>query len=95
MYDTESNAVRGQHANKNSKFFFINARGSVKIKVDDGKRAKEYILAKPYEALYVPEMLWKDMYDFSKDSVLLVLSDKHYDADEYVRDYDAYLKQNI
>ena len=43
--------------------------------------------------LYIPPMLWKDMYDFSKDSVLLVLSNEHYDSTEYIRDYNEYKKE--
>ena len=43
--------------------------------------------------VYIPKMIWKDMYDFSSDSVLLVLASTHYDGSEYIRDYDEYLKE--
>ena len=43
--------------------------------------------------VYIPPMIWKDMYDFSKDSILLVLCSEHYDADEYIRDYKEYISE--
>ncbi len=50
-------------------------------------------LNKPRMGLYLPSMLWKDMYDFSADSVLLVLASRHYDGNEYIRDYEEYLRE--
>ena len=49
-------------------------------------------LSKPMEAVYIPKMIWKEMYDFSEDSVLLVLSNTHYDGKEYIRDFEEYKK---
>ena len=49
-------------------------------------------LNRPRMGLYLPTMLWKDMYDFSPDSVLLVLCSEHYDGNEYIRDYDKYIE---
>ena len=49
-------------------------------------------LDRPGMGLYLPPMLWKDMYDFSPDSILLVLASRHYDGNEYIRDYDEYIK---
>ena len=57
-------------------------------------RQKEVVeLNKPMEAVYIPKMIWKEMYDFSPDSVLLVLANTHYDGTEYIRDYKEYLKE--
>ncbi|MEG0681804.1 MAG: WxcM-like domain-containing protein, partial [Eubacterium sp.] len=53
---------------------------------------KIYVLDKPHEGIYIPKMVWKDMYDFSEDSILLVLSSEPYNNAEYIRDYDAYKK---
>ena len=50
-------------------------------------------LNRPRMGLYLPAMLWKDMYDFSADSVLLVLASRHYDGNEYIRNYEEYLKE--
>ena len=84
----DENTVRGQHANRRSGFVMINVAGSCRIRVKDAWGAeREYILDKPQSGLYVPPMIWKDMYGFSKNAVLLILSSEHYDAGEYIRDY--------
>ncbi len=92
MYGTDSTMVRGSHANRKSEFVLINVAGSTKIKIDDGFSTAVVELNKPRMGIYIPAMLWKDMYDFSDDSVLLVLSNEHYDDSEYIRDYDEYKK---
>lgn len=92
MYGTDSKMVRGSHANIKSEFVLINVAGKTKIKIDDGFSTAIVELDKPRMGIYIPPMLWKDMYDFSEDSVLLVLSSEHYDDSEYIRDYDKYKK---
>lgn len=92
MYGTDSTMVRGSHANRKSEFVLINVAGKSKIKVDDGFSKSVIELDKPRMGVYLPAMLWKDMYDFSEDSVLLVLSSEHYDGSEYIRDYDEYIR---
>ena len=94
MLGTDSTKVRGQHANRDSEFILVNIAGSSKVKVDDGKgNTKIFILDKPATGLYIPKMIWKDMYDFSKDSILMVLSNNHYDEKEYIRNYEDYKKE--
>ena len=66
--------------------------GSVKVKVDDGFDTNEYILDNPKKALYIPNLTWKSMYDFSKDAVLLVIASTVYDKNEYINDYDEFIK---
>jgi hypothetical protein len=66
--------------------------GTSKVRVDDGKEQKVFNLNRPHIGIYLPKLVWKDMYDFSKDSVLLVLASEHYDSKEYIRDYDEYLR---
>lgn len=90
IYGSEQDVVRGQHANRESEFVLINVCGESKVRVTDGKNEKNYILDKPHEGIYLPKMVWKDMYDFSEDSILLVIANTHYDADEYIRDYKKY-----
>lgn len=90
MYGTDKNMIRGSHANRKSEFVLINVAGTTKIRLDDGFSSIEVELNKPRMGIYVPAMLWKDMYDFSEDSVLLVLSNEHYDPTEYIRDYEEY-----
>lgn len=93
MYGTDSTMIRGQHANRKSEFVLINVSGTSKVKIDNGHETKIIELNKPRMGLYIKTMIWKDMYDFSEDSVLLVLSNEHYDGSEYIRDYDAFIKE--
>lgn len=92
IYGTKENVIRGQHANKKSKFVLINLAGNCKIKVDDGINEEIIVLDKAHQGIYLEEMVWKDMYDFSLDSILLVLSSEYYDGSEYVRDYEEFRK---
>lgn len=93
IYGSDSEVVRGQHANRNSEFVLINVSGTSKVRVDNGFEEAVIELNRPRMGLYLPTMLWKDMYEFSEDSVLLVLTNTHYDGSEYIRDYDEYLKE--
>ncbi len=92
MYGSDDTVVRGQHANRESEFVLINVSGTSKVRVTDGREEAVIELNKPRMGLYLSTMLWKDMYDFSPDSVLLVLTNTHYDGAEYIRDYDEYLR---
>lgn len=93
IYDSDNDVVRGQHANRESEFVLINVAGSSKVRITDGKEEFVVELNKPMMGVYIPKMVWKDMYDFSSDSVLLVLASTHYDGKEYIRDYKEYLKE--
>ena len=93
IYGSDSEVVRGQHANKKSEFVLINVAGTSKVKVKDGEGNEAiFCLNRPHTGIYLPTMVWKDMYDFSEDSVLLVLANEHYDPNEYIRDYDEFVK---
>lgn len=93
IYESDSSVVRGQHANRQSEFVLINVAGKSKVRITDGKEEIIVELDKPMMGVYIPKMIWKDMYDFSSDSVLLVLASTHYDGNEYIRDYNNYLKE--
>lgn len=93
IYESDPTVVRGQHANRVSEFVLINVAGSSKVRITDGRETFVVELNRPMMGVYIPKMIWKDMYDFSSDSVLLVLASTHYDSDEYIRDYDEYLKE--
>ena len=92
IYGSDSTVVRGQHANRESEFVLINVAGKSKVRITDGKEEFVIELNKPMMGVYIPKMIWKDMSDFSSDSVLLVLASTHYDGDEYIRNYDDYLE---
>lgn len=92
IYGTDPKVVRGQHANRNSEFVLVNVAGSCKVKTRDGRGAERvFALNKPNMGLYIPKMVWKDMYDFSPDSILLCIASEVYDPNEYIRDYDEFV----
>lgn len=91
IYGSDSTVVRGQHANRESEFVLINVAGKSKVRITDGKEEFVIELNKPNMALYIPKMVWKDMFDFSEDSILLVLANTHYNSTEYIRNFDEYV----
>lgn len=94
IYGSDKDVVRGQHANRRTEFVLINVAGSSKVRVKDGEGNEAiFCLNRPHTGIYLPTMVWKDMYDFSEDSVLLVLASEHYDAEEYIREYETFVKE--
>lgn len=92
MYDTKEGVHRGFHAHKNLEQILICIYGSCDVLLDNGKQKKIVSLEKPYEGLYVPNNMWREMYNFSQDAVLMVLASEHYVEADYIRDYDEFLK---
>ena len=91
MYDTKEGVRRGYHAHKSLQQILICIHGSCKILLDNGKEKKKVYLEKPYEGLYVPNNMWREMYDFSPDAVLMCLASEVYNEDDYIRDYQQFL----
>ena len=97
MYDTVDGVTRGKHAHKSLEQILICVHGSCKIRLDDGKEKKVVSLDQPNVGLYVSNVLWREMFDFSSDAVLLVLASELYDESDYIRNYDdflTYIKNN-
>lgn len=92
MYDTVNYAIRGKHAHKSLEQMLICTSGSCKVLLDDGKDKEVIELNKPNEGLYISNNIWREMYDFSGDAVLMVLASSYYDESDYIRDYDEFLK---
>jgi len=92
IFDTKPSIARGAHANINSEFLLIPINGSCKVKIDNGKTQKILDLNSRKQGLYLDKMIWKEMYDFSYNAILLVLTNTYYDEKEYIRDYDEFLK---
>lgn len=90
IYGSDADVVRGQHANRKTEFVMVNVSGTSKVKVENGTESVIVELNRPGMGLYLSTMVWKEMYDFSSDSVLLVLASEHYDSSEYIRDYEQY-----
>ena len=96
IYGMSGNAVRGQHANRKSEFVLISVAGTSRIRVrDGGGNEAVYCLDKPDVGIYIPKMIWKDMYEFSEGAVMLALSNEHYDSGEYIRDYGVFVKEAL
>lgn len=85
-------AARGAHAHKELLQLMIATSGSVHITLDDGREKKTFILDKPWKGLLVAPGLWRDLDNFSGGAVCMVLASEKYDADDYIRDYDEFLK---
>lgn len=90
MYDTGKNVRRGFHAHKSLEQILICIHGSCKILLDNGYEKKIVSLERPYEGLYIANNMWREMYDFSSDAVLLVLASDFYNEKDYIRDYDKF-----
>lgn len=92
IYDTGKGVVRGRHAHKTLQQILICIHGNCKVSLDNGKEKETILLEKPYEGLYVSNAMWREMYDFSPDAVLMVLASEEYREDDYIRDYETFLE---
>lgn len=92
MYDTTEDVIRGKHAHKSLQQILICVHGSCKIRLDDGYETKIVVLDNPKEGLLVSSVMWREMFDFSSDAVLMVLASELYDESDYIRDYNEFLK---
>ena len=92
IYDTNSDVTRGCHAHRTLKQLLVCVSGNCKIRLDDGKESQIVLLDKPNEGILICDTIWREMFDFSKDAVLLVLASDIYDEKDYIRDYQEFLK---
>ena len=92
LYDVPGGECRGGHAYRENQEFIVAMSGSFDVILDDGMQKQTFTLNRSYYGLYVPKGLWREMENFSTNSLALVLSSTDYDACDYVRDYDEFLK---
>ena len=92
LYDVPGGAARAAHGHKNLHQVMIAMSGSFDVTLDDGREKKKFHLNRSYTGLYIPPMLWRDLDNFSSNSVCMVLASDYYDEADYYRDYDAFLK---
>lgn len=92
QYDVPGGESRGAHAHIKDQQFLIAISGSFEVMIDDGKNRDVITLKQPYYGLLVPPGIWSAEQGFSSGSVCLVLTDNGYDAADYIRDYDEFLK---
>lgn len=91
LYDVPGGIARGGHAEKNNEELIIAISGSFEIFVDDGKNSKTFTLNRSYYGLYIPKGLWREIKEFSSNSVALEFGSIPYDVDDYIRDYNVFL----
>ena len=91
MYDTLDGVRRGFHAHKSLEQILICIHGTCKVLLDNGTEKKIVPLEKPYEGLYIANNIWREMYDFSSDAVLMVLASDYYKEEDYIRDYEEFI----
>lgn len=92
IYDVPGGETRGGHAYKENEEFIVALSGSFDVVLDDGKERKVYSLNRSYYGLYVPKMYWREMENFSTNSLALVLSSTEYSESDYIRDYNLFIQ---
>jgi hypothetical protein len=90
IYDVPGGEIRGGHAYHNLQEFIVALSGSFDVVLSDGKQEFRFTLNRSYYGLYVPKMFWRSMENFSTNSLALVLADKDYDENEYIRDFNDF-----
>ena len=92
LYDVPGGESRGGHAYKETEEFVIALSGSFDVIVDDGKKRKTFHLNRSYYALYIPKGMWREMNNFSTNSLALEFASTKYNPDDYIRDYNQFIK---
>lgn len=92
LYDVPGGESRGSHAHRNLNQLIIAASGSFRVTLFDGVKRKSFFLNRPYRGLLVRPGMWRDLDDFSSGAVCMVLASDVYKADDYIRDFDEFLK---
>lgn len=93
IYDVPGGEARGGHAFRKNEEFIVALSGAFDVIVDDGLQKKKFTLNRSYYGLYVPAGLWREMENFSTNSLALEFGSIHYDVNDYIHDYDEFLKQ--
>lgn len=92
IYDVPGGEVRGGHAYRKNKEFIIALSGSFDVIIKDGDKRKKFSLNRSYYGLYVPEMLWRSMENFSTNALCLILASEKYNEKDYIRNWDEFKK---
>jgi dTDP-4-dehydrorhamnose 3,5-epimerase-like enzyme len=92
IYNVGKNIKRGGHAHKNTVQVLFCLQGNINIYIDDGVNNMNIVLDKPNQGLLISPMIWHDMKGFSCDTIILVFASEHYDENDYIRNYDEFLK---
>ena len=92
IYDVPGGEMRGSHAFKEQQEFIVALSGSFDVVLNDGETEEKFSLNRSYYGLYVPKMYWRRLENFSTNSLALIVSDKKFDANDYIRDFEEFKK---
>lgn len=92
MYGVPKGERRGYHAHKRLEQVLVCLTGSCNIMLDNGKEKCQITLDNPYEGIYISKSMWREMYNFSEDAILMVFASAYYDEEDYIRDYGEFIK---
>ncbi|PIX78859.1 MAG: dTDP-6-deoxy-3,4-keto-hexulose isomerase [Piscirickettsiaceae bacterium CG_4_10_14_3_um_filter_44_349] len=92
IFGTKEGVSRGFHAHKKLKQVAVCVTGSCRFVLDNGKEKEEIVLDNSTVGLVIDDLIWREMYDFTPDCVLMVLASEYYDENDYIRDYQEFLK---
>jgi hypothetical protein len=90
IYDVPGGEKRGGHAYTNLNEFIVALSGSFDVVLDDGKEKKTYSLNRSYYGLYLPNMIWRSLENFSTNALCMILASEKYDEEDYLRDYQQF-----
>ena len=93
IYNTKTDESRGFHAHKELQQVLICVSGSCDVLLDNGKEKQTYHLNKPSQGIFVDKMIWREMHNFTEDCVLVVWASRYYEVEDYIRDYEEFLKE--
>lgn len=93
IWDTVHDAIRGKHAHKDLQQVIICVKGECDFILDDGKTRETVHLNNPAQGLYIKNYIWREFTNFSEDCVVMVLASEHYNPDDYIHDYEKFLKE--
>ena len=92
IFGTKPEVSRGFHAHRSLQQVVVSVTGKCRMVIDNGTQREEVWLDSPTRGLYIGDLVWREMHDFSPDCVLLVLASEHYDENDYIRDYKTFLR---
>ena len=92
IYDVPGGEIRGSHAFKEQQEFIVALSGSFDVVLNDGIKEENFSLNRSYYGLYIPKMYWRRLENFSTNSLALIVSDKKYDGNDYIRDFEEFKK---
>ena len=93
IYDVPGGEIRGSHAYRETEEFIVALSGSFDVVIDDGKLKQTFSLNRSYYGLYVPKMMWRQMQNFSTNSLALIVTNTEFNRNDYIYDYSEFLKE--